>query len=588
VATVLFIHGIRNDDPAQEWAVALNRALGRQGLGFMADSDLRHLGPSWLRLLRGPEPAEDPGAPPLTYVRGTDEEHQRAIGLYYRRQAALERRVRHMASRSLVSTSWLRAKGLDQAAGGVTAHLLVEVEAYGKSAARRNACLRALLSEVPAEGELVIIGHSLGSVLAADLLYHLPPAVDVGLLVTIGSPLARKPVREHLRRIRSQFPFERVGPWLNVVGVLDPVAVGAGITEQFPEALEVFVDTGKPSLTAHAATTYLDQDVVAQAFAWLLDERDTQPPNSSLPEVRAPDWVVRAAAEAQYALRLEQRMDPGSARIRFGQARAALAAEAAQRARETGDSHPLLERLDRDNGEWLRGRFSPSEATAFLLGACMGNPVAPYEIRFDDKHEQRALEDLAQDLGFPAARAQAVLAAEQAARKVHGSTRSWHKTAMLAAGAAALLATPWMVVAAAPGGRAGGAGIVAGLAALGPGGMVGGLGIVGLVSGAGGAAIASSLTSGSVEAVEETVISLHAHALAEQRLHETELRSHVWVTLIEMRSSLAAEKARLESLSDARARIVKELERKLRSVQRALDALDDAGLGAKTLTEGPS
>ena len=134
---------------------------------------------------------------------------------------------------------------------------------------------------------------------------------------------------------------------------------------------------------------------------------------------------------------------------------------------------------------------------------------------------------------------------------------------------------------------AGGAGIAAGLVALGPGGMVGGLGIVGLVGGAGGAAIARGLTSGSAEAVEETVIALHALAIAEHRLHETELRSRVWITLIEMRASLSAEKARLESLSDARARIVKELERKLSSVQRALDALDDAGLGAKSLAEDP-
>ena len=123
-------------------------------------------------------------------------------------------------------------------------------------------------------------------------------------------------------------------------------------------------------------------------------------------------------------------MDPGPARIRFGQARAALTAEAAQRARETGDSHALLERLDRDNGDLICGRLSPSEATVFLLGACMGNPVAPYEIRFDEKHEQRALEDLAQDLGFPGARAHAVLAAEQAGAEGSWLEReTWHKKA---------------------------------------------------------------------------------------------------------------------------------------------------------------
>ena len=203
MTTVLFIHGIRNDDPAQDWVAALNRALGRQGLGFMGDSDLRHLGPSWLGLLRGPEPTEDPGAPPLTYVPGTDEERLLAIARYYRRQAALERRLRLMPSRSVVARGWLPAKSLDHAAGVVTAHLLMEVDAYRRSAARRNACLRALLSEVPGEGKLVIIGHSL--VRPRRRPPYRPPPGGRRPLVTIASPL-RQPVRERQRADAASGP----------------------------------------------------------------------------------------------------------------------------------------------------------------------------------------------------------------------------------------------------------------------------------------------------------------------------------------------------------------------------------------------
>ena len=63
-----------------------------------------------------------------------------------------------------------------------------------------------MLSQVPERGDLIVVAHSLGSVLALDLLYHLPAAVDVKLLVTVGSPLGRDLVRRHLRRIRDRFP----------------------------------------------------------------------------------------------------------------------------------------------------------------------------------------------------------------------------------------------------------------------------------------------------------------------------------------------------------------------------------------------
>ena len=151
----------------------------------------------------------------------------------------------------------------------------------------------------------------------------------------------------------------------------------------------------------------------------------------------------------------------------------------------------------------------------------------------------------------------------------------------MAGGIAALVAAPYMVAVAAPAGLAGGAGIVAGLAALGPGGMAGGLGMVGLVGGAGGAAIAGGLTAGSAGMVEEKVIYLQALALAEQKLHEQHHRAKVWGVLVEMETTLAAEHARLARHSDAKARIVKELGAKSASVEKAIRGLRSAGLGPR-------
>jgi hypothetical protein len=576
MTNVLYLHGIRSDPTTSEWAEALDDALCRRGSGRLDDRGIGTVAPSWKDLLDGPEPAEDPGAPDLTYVKGGDSAYDSAVGRWSLRQAGLEGTLRRRGSLRSGPFGALPDEPLDWVAPVVTSKALKEVGSYCKSGPRRHACLRSVLPQVPERGDLIVVAHSLGSVLALDLMYHLPAAVDVKLLVTVGSPLGRDVVRRHLRRIRDRFPAERMGPWLNIVGQWDPVSAGRGIAGHFPEALDVFVDTGWTFPASHNASTYLDQDVVADA----IDAALTPAPTASGREieVRVGDEHLPILVQSQMALRLEQGMDRGDRRRRFGHARAERSAEVQNRL-----GHPESLRLLDDNSELLRARFAPGDATAVLLATCMGNVIAPFEIDYEGKVENQALKDLAQDMGFPARRAIAVLEAEREARARHGAKKGWHRKAMLAAGLAALVAAPYMVVAVAPAGLVGGAGIMAGLAALGPGGMVGGLGMVGLLGGAGGAAIAGGLTGGSAAMVEEKVIYLHALALAEKKLHEQHHRATVWGVLVEMETSLAAEHARLARHSDAKAHVVKELEAKSATVRRAIDALRAAGLGPQLL-----
>jgi hypothetical protein len=576
MTNVLFLHGIRSDPTTSDWAAALDAALGRRGTGRLGDRGIGTVAVSWEDALYGPEPVEDPGPPDLTYVKGDDSAYDSAVGRWSLRQVELEGALRRRGSLRSGPLGTLPDEALDLVAPPLASQALKEVGAYCKGRPRRHACLRSVLSQVPETGDLIVVAHSLGSVLALDLIYHLPTAVDVKLLITAGSPLGRDVVRSHLRRIRDRFPAERMGPWLNIVGQWDPVSAGRGIAVHFPEALDVFVDTGRTFPTSHAASGYLDQDVVADAIDVALTPAPT--PSGRALEVRVGEEHLPILVQSQMALRLEQGMDRGDRRRRFGYARAERSDEAQQQL-----GHPKSLLLVQDNGGLLKGRFAPGEATAVLLATCMGNVIAPYEIDYEGKVENRALKELAQDMGFPARRAIAVLEAEREARTKHGAQKGWQRKAMMAAGLAALVAAPYMVVAAAPAGLAGGAGIVAGLAALGPGGMVGGLGMVGLLGGAGGAAIAGGLTSGSAAMVEEKVIYLHALALAEQKLHEQHHRATVWSVLVEMETSLAAERARLARHSDAKARILKELEAKSTSVEGAIRALSAAGLGPKLL-----
>jgi hypothetical protein len=142
-----------------------------------------------------------------------------------------------------------------------------------------------------------------------------------------------------------------------------------------------------------------------------------------------------------------------------------------------------------------------------------------------------------------------------------------------------------LVLVAAPAGLAGSAAIVAGLAALGPGGMIGGLGIVGLLGSAGGAVTARALVSGTAAQVEETVIHLQAHALAQRDLQVAPAGYPEWFALVSMEDAIAEDLSRLRRFSDHDAPGTKELERKLRAVERALHWFEEHELRPQGLPD---
>ncbi|HEV7493615.1 hypothetical protein [Baekduia sp.] len=584
--TVVFLHGIRDDDPEGRWLEALDGSLARIGRGSLRGAGFVSIGPSWLEHLAGPEPEVDPGSAPLTYVRGTDEQHRAAAAEYYLRTSALERTI---AATGVGAAGVLRAmpEEAHEIAGGLVAgQVLSEVEAYCASSARRNACLRAVLPELPDRGEVVLIAHSLGSVLAADLVYALPPQIELRLLLSVGSPLSLRRLREHLRRARDQFPFERVGAWVNVVGTNDPITGGRGVGQVLPEVLDTYISTPLSRDKVHAATSYLDHEVVARAVNWLFDEDARCVNPGTATDVRLSAGARNVLALTQYALRLEQAMPMGDARIRFGQARRLLLSETADRLREHPDDAAVAARLSHDNSDLLRGTFTPDEATEMLLAMAMGNPVAPYAISYGDEAERSALRAFAHDLGHLASRADCVLGAEHEARDDHRAPVAWRRRAAVLAGVATVVVAPYLALAAAPAGLAGGAGIVAGLAALGPGGMIGGIGTISLLSSLSGAAVLRGLIAGSAEAVEQRVIFLQGLAYAGRDLHEHSLGRRVWPMLLEMEATLTAEHARLAEFSDERAVVLRELQTKCASVRRALDTLARKGLGPAVLDGG--
>ncbi len=98
----------------------------------------------------------------------------------------------------------------------------------------RAQVLLRILRRLPQLGRLVIVGHSLGSVIAADLVRRLPGGLDVVGMVTIGSPLANPRFAIDRLRDRLKEPPTNLGWWVNFWNAADPVTTHRGISSVFP------------------------------------------------------------------------------------------------------------------------------------------------------------------------------------------------------------------------------------------------------------------------------------------------------------------------------------------------------------------
>ena len=128
----------------------------------------------------------------------------------------------------------------------------------------KAAVLQAVLDEVPRTGKIVLIGHSLGSIIAIDLLDHLPPDLHVARSITIGSP-AGSPTLHH-ERILKRFPYARVDDWSNILDPRDAVTAGRGLAALFPGAQDVRIHMplDGPKVDFHRSAGYLAHRVAVR------------------------------------------------------------------------------------------------------------------------------------------------------------------------------------------------------------------------------------------------------------------------------------------------------------------------------------
>ncbi len=127
--------------------------------------------------------------------------------------------------------------------------------------------LRSTLAEV--DGPVVVIGHSLGSIIAYDVLRESGPDREIPLLVTVGSPLGITEIQDLVTR-PLQVP-DGVARWRNIADGRDLVALDRTIRPEYaPSAHTADFLVVNDSANHHGIREYLSSGPVRDAVAALV------------------------------------------------------------------------------------------------------------------------------------------------------------------------------------------------------------------------------------------------------------------------------------------------------------------------------
>ncbi|MEA3032569.1 MAG: hypothetical protein QOH86_585, partial [Sphingomonadales bacterium] len=117
-------------------------------------------------------------------------------------------------------------------------------------------------------GELVIVCHSLGTIVAFHLLGELAKGgvqVNVPLLITMGSPLGGEAVKKYVD-LPHKMPAN-VQRWENYFDPGDPVALGKRLSMEFAQGIIDVADINNQTGNAHSIEGYLNQKSIQDSLA---------------------------------------------------------------------------------------------------------------------------------------------------------------------------------------------------------------------------------------------------------------------------------------------------------------------------------
>ena len=174
--------------------------------------------------------------------------------------------VKRQILKTLARNSWLARVGMTFVERFVVTALIQVTRYLSDELIRALAQQRVL--DLVGDDTRVIIGHSLGSVVAYECAHRL--AHSLPLLVTLGSPLGLRTIVKDRLRPPASFPA-RVDRWLNAADLDDGVAAEPDLrpdfTRDMPQTSQldcVLVDNGS---TPHSPVHYLGKIAVGRAIS---------------------------------------------------------------------------------------------------------------------------------------------------------------------------------------------------------------------------------------------------------------------------------------------------------------------------------
>lgn len=154
--------------------------------------------------------------------------------------------------------------------GATVAFVARECFGYLTDARLRQMIDDGVVNAAPESGPVVVLGHSLGAVIAYHVLRSHPEAQrwQVPLLLTVGAPLAWEPVIQALGRLETRRMPPPVQRWVNARDERDAVAHGPLAGSLLPVG-SVVDEPGviNPDDGRHAIEYYLAEPLVARHIA---------------------------------------------------------------------------------------------------------------------------------------------------------------------------------------------------------------------------------------------------------------------------------------------------------------------------------
>lgn len=578
---VVYLHGVGPDgDAKREWLAALNQSLTELGADGVDEDDV--IAPRYAALLGAQGISVK--APERTYSQKNDRAARRA---FERRQAQVERTIRQFED--------IRTFGFHRAPGAAingAQNLLLDnppigalkqVRNYVSDEGTRNAVLQHILDHLPISGEIILVGHSLGSVVAIDLLDNLPPEIHVRRFITIGSPAGSEGLHKASGRMLKQFPYRRVDDWSNFFDPADVVTAGRGLAEIFPGAQD-FAITGAG---LHYSSSYLRHPAIATLVDQTLNPGTDLVPSSNSIALSLTTEQATTLATLEFANQVAVNIKDTDKADRFEDAvnvlRDSYAAEL--KAAHPGQTLPVeIDDLAAGRMPSLPRRWNLAEAVAMTVVLANTNLIAPHEIEVDDAALD-AIPAFLTSLGFTSGTAKKVRAAIVEVND-HLATSRWTpnvktRVAMAAVGVAILAAGPVGIAMAGAAGTAGAAAITSGLAAFGPGGMAGGMAMLTGLGATGGMVAAASTTArtgGPSLILDPTSLAIRVATAQALNSVGEDFDTSLWQDVALAITQGAAENNRLETFSDPGSPTIKKNDAILKMLRDLQDYMRKRGL----------